>query len=418
MPYMGILSFLQRKQNINVVEHYADEFLTEKVGSISIPDKLTDENAFALANTVVEIYFPIDFLADRASKLRYYIADRNGVEIPESSELNRFINNINPLYSFSDLIYQAVFSLFADGNLIQYVAVPQIYRNVSVNNITRLDVLQPNRVSLREYSNVSELTATSITDFIKEARYMSGTTDRYDPLCVDRLRIFRLDATKRKTSDILARSPLFKSYRSVNMLLAVYSSRYNVYVNNGAAGYLVKKTSNGGIEASLADRDQILSDINNRNGITGNRRLWGISSVPLEWVNTLATIKDLMPLDETLENAIKIASTFQIPSDLVPRKDHSTYDNQIGQERSVWENTLMSVIDSIASYFTKALTLDQAGYKIMADYSTVSALKANESEIEAKITAKISNLKAIKELSPDAKIDNEITKILQSYEGR
>lgn len=418
MPYMGILSFLQRKQNINVVEHYADEFLTEKVGSISIPDKLTDENAFALANTVAEIYFPIDFLADRASKLRYYIADRNGVEIPESSELNRFINNINPLYSFSDLIYQAVFSLFADGNLIQYVAVPQSYRNVSVNNITRLDVLQPNRVSLREYSNVSELTATSVTDFIKEARYMSGTTDRYDPLRVDRLRIFRLDAAKRTTSDILARSPLFKSYRSVNMLLAVYSARYNVYVNNGAAGYLVKKTSNGGIEASLADRDQILSDINNRNGITGNRRLWGISSVPLEWVNTLSTIKDLMPLDETLENAIKIASIFQIPSDLVPRKDHSTYDNQIGQERAVWENTLMSVIDSIASYFTKALTLDQAGYKIMADYSTVSALKANETEIEAKITAKISNLKAIKELLPDAKIDNEITKILQSYEGR
>ena len=416
---MGILSYFERKRSISVVESYKDEFLTEKVGSISIPDTLTDANAFMLANSVAEIYFPIDFLADRASKLRYYIADRNGIEIPPTSELNRFIDNINPLYSFSDLIYQAVFSMLSDGNLIQYVAVPQSYRNVSINNITRLDVLQPNQVSFREYTNVSELTATSLTDFIKEARYLSTNDSYYDPLRVDRLRIFRYDATKReKSSSVLARSPLFKSFRSINLLLAVYSARYNVYVNNGAAGYLVKKSANGGIEASLADRDQILRDINERSGLTGNRRLWGISSVPLEWVNTLSTIKDLIPLEETLENAIKIASTFQIPPELVPRKDQSTFDNKAVTERSVWENTLMSLVDSIASYFTKSLTLDQSGYKIMADYRTVSALKANETEIEAKIQAKITNLKALKELYPDAKIDNEITKILQSYEGR
>lgn len=413
---MGALDYIRRKLQVETIDYRNDEYTTEKVGTFAIPDKLTDSNAFRLANTVAEIYFPIDYMADRASKLRYYIADRNGVEIPESSELNRFLTKINPFYSFSDLMYQALFSYLSDGNLYHYLSVPQSYRNISVNNITRLDVLQPPQTSIREYNNVSELLATDVSDFIKEARYYSGTTQRYDQLRTDRLKLYRFDATRKEDSAILSRSPLFKAFRNINNLLATYSARYNVYVNNGAAGYLVKKSATGGIEASLTDRKDIVDQINDRHGLTGNRRLWGISSIPLEWVNTLSTIKDLMPYEETLENAIKIAGVFQIPSDLVPRKDHSTFDNQAGQERVVWENSLMSLIDTMCNYFTRSFTLDQSGYKIIADYGSVSVLSVNESEIESQITARLQNLEKLKSMGYN--VDNEITKILQSYEAR
>lgn len=413
---MGALDYIRRKLQVETIDYRNDEYTTEKVGTFAIPDKLTDSNAFRLANTVAEIHFPIDYMADRASKLRYYITDRNGVEIPESSELNRFLTKINPFYSFSDLMYQALFSYLSDGNLFHYLSVPQSYRNVSVNNITRLDVLQPPQTSIREYNNVSELLATDVSDFIKEARYYSGTTQRYDQLRTDRLKLYRFDATRKEDSAILSRSPLFKAFRNINNLLATYSARYNVYVNNGAAGYLVKKSATGGIEASLTDRKDIVDQINDRHGLTGNRRLWGISSIPLEWVNTLSTIKDLMPYEETLENAIKIAGVFQIPSDLVPRKDHSTFDNQAGQERVVWENSLMSLIDTMCNYFTRSFTLDQSGYKIIADYSSVSVLSVNESEIESQITAKLQNLEKLRSMGYN--VENEITKILQSYEAR
>lgn len=416
VPYMGVIDFLRRKQNITVIENSSDEYSTEKVGSLSIPDTLKDNNAFRLANTVAEIYFPIDFLADRASKLRFYIADKKGEEV-QNTELNRFITTINPLYSFSELVYQALFSYLADGNIVQYVTVPDSYRNVSVNNIGRMDVLNPELLSIREYNNLSELTATNVTDFIKDARYTSLTSERYDQLRVDRLRIFRYDNIRRMDSSVLSRSPLFKSFRSINNLLATYSARYNVYANNGAAGYLVKKTS-AAIDASLANRKDILNELNAKNGITGTRNLWGISSVPLEWINTLATIKDLMPFEETLEDSIKIAGAFGIPSVLIPRKDQSTFDNMDTAERAVWENNLISLVDTVLDYFSRSLMLSTAGYKIMADYSTVSVLKTNEVQIEDIISKKIQNLKALMEIAPAANIDNEITKILQSYEGR
>jgi hypothetical protein len=277
--------------------------------------------------------------------------------------------------------------------------------------------LQPSAVEIKEYTKVSILNVRSLMDFVKRVRYYDYT-GFYDELEVDRVKLFNYDTTRKIQSNILSKPPLFKAFRSINNLLAVYSARYNVYVNNGAAGYLVKKSASGDLGSAIGDRDQIMDDLKERNGLTGNRRLWGVSGVPLEWINTLVHIKDLMPFEETLEDSIKIAATYQIPAVLVPRKDQSTFSNQAEAERSVWENTLMSVVDSVASYFTRSFALDKVGYKIKADYSTVSALNANENEIEAIISTRIQNLKGLRELSPDVKIDNEIQKILQMYEGR
>lgn len=387
---MGWSDFVKKFQvpNITIVEGNNSEYNTEKVGTFQIPDTLTDDNAFNLAATVSEIYFPIDFIADRASKLKFFIADKNGN--PVNNELDRFLTNINPLYSFSDLFYQAVFSYLADGNIYLYQNVPSLYKTVNSNTISRLDVLNPNFVKLNEYNNISKLNVTKITDFIKKVEYTDGKDLVLEK---EKLFIFGYDWSKRDYSNVTCRSPLFKSYRSINNLLATYSARYNVYANNGAAGYLSKKSnSKNELEETLnpTDRESILKDIENRNGLTGKRHLIGISSVPIEFVNTMADIQKLMPFEETLEDSIKIASTLQIPAGLVPRKDQTTYDNQKEMERSVWENTLMSIVDTVASYFTKAAAMDK-GFHIKADYSTVSALTENEIEKQTMLTKKIEN---------------------------
>ena len=52
-------------------------------------------------------------------------------------------------------------------------------------------------------------------------------------------------------------------------------------------------------EAAIMDgskRDEIINDINERNGLTGSRNIWGISGIPIEFVKTLATINELMPM--------------------------------------------------------------------------------------------------------------------------
>jgi len=387
---VGLLDFLKRTHipNVDVVSNDSAYDATT-VGTIELPEKLTESNAFTLANTVAEIYFPIDFIADRISKLRFLIADKNGKELT-TTELNRFITSINPLYSFSDLVYQYVFSYLSDGNVIQYIGVPSILGKATINNITRLDILQPSLVEIREYDNISMLDVSSLNAIIRSAKYYDAGIIGKD-LIPDLMRIKNIDNTRKASasyynnygSKILSKSPLFKCLRSVNTLLATYSARYNVYVNNGAAGYLVRKGSTTGALGNISDsitRKDMLSDVNDRNGITGRRNLWGVSSVPMEFINTLVDIQRLMPFDETLEDSIKIASIFQIPPELVPRKDQSTFANKATSERSVWENALMSIADMVANDLTHTLMIDTTGNKIGIDYSTVSVLMIDEGE--------------------------------------
>lgn len=418
--------FRNRKKVGSVIDK-TEDYSQSTVGSISIPDNLKEDNAFILANTVTEIYFPIDFYADRCSKLRYYIADKTGKEIT-NTELNRFLTSINPLYSFSDLVYQYVFSYMADGNSMTYLQVPKMfakkdnYKGANVNNITRADILQPNLVDIYEYYNVSLLEVSSLNDLIRQIRY-NDNSGRLKELIVSNVKIDCIDANKRDTSNILSKSPLFKAVRPINNLLATYSARYNVYVNNGAAGYIVKKNiAKSAVESAVSpgERQDILDDINNRQGLTGHRNLWGVSGVPIEFINTLISIKDLMPFEETLEDSLKIAGVYQIPTGLVPRKDQSTYDNQGEYEVTVWENGLMSMVKTVCENFTKNFTLDKAGYKIMADFSTVGCLKANDTEIEDVNTKKIANLEKLRLLYPEktTEINIEIDKIITGYGQR
>lgn len=417
---MGIFDNAIRSLGRKLGIDYTTDELGQRVtrfGSIDIPETLTDSNAFTLANTVTEIYHPIDFYADRASKLRYFIADKDGNEIP-NTELNRFIKNINPLYSFSDLIYQYVFSYLSAGYAIPYVTVPSTYKKHSVNSITRLDILQPNMFEFSEYSGVSMLDVSNISDLIHHPKY-GGTFQATKQLNILGLRIDNIDSTRQAGSQVLSRSPLFKAIRPINNLLATYSARLNIYTNNGAAGYLFKqRDGKSGVEEAInpVTRDEILKDINDRNGLTGNRNLWGLSSVPLGFINTLSDIQKLMPFEETFEDSIKIASIYQIPADLVPRKDNSTFDNQIGAERSVWENGIMSMVNTVCENITKALTLDKVGAKIKADYSTVSCFKSNESASEDLTTKRLANLMTINQMYPDnTQVKKEIDKILLGY---
>jgi len=417
---MGFWERFKKIPNVEIVESGADyNYDITSIGNLIVPEKLTDTNVFSLCNSVAEMDFPVDFYADRVSKLRKFIVDSKGNEV-ENTELNRFLTNINPFYSFSDLVYQYVYSLLSYGNALNYLTAPSSYKNLTVNSISRWDVLNPDLTTIEEFNNVSILDLSDKKQLIKRAKY-SDYSGKEKVLTIDNLFIDNYSLRKQTNSAILSKSPLFSRNKSIDILLAVYSARYNVYANNGAAGYLAKKSlqaNNGALESifdNVNHREKILEDINNRNGLTGRKNLWGISGVPIEFVKTLATISELLPLDEVLENAIKIASAFQIPPVLVPRNDQSTYDNQADSERSVWENGILSLDKTVNENLTKLFGFDKVGYAIQSDYSTVSCLITNADKKEDTITKRLNNLKSIKELDPNADITSEVSKIIEQY---
>lgn len=413
MDWKSLFNWLP-KEIPNVEVRETAEF--ENVGTLDKPLTLSDANAFVLANTVSEVFFPIDFLADRASKIRYYLSSSRGKE-DKSSELNRLIKSPNPFQGFGDYVYQYVFNMLSDGNAVVYKGIPGSLKTVSFSNLTRIDVLNPAFLTVDEMRNMSRLTSSSLNDIIRKAEYSENSGGKL-LLDKNRLSIANFDTNLRTNSLLFSKSPLYKAERAINTLLAAYSARYNVFANNGAAGYLVKRSYNeNGIAAAVnpGNRDAILKDINDRHGLTGKKNLYGISSIPLEFINTLITIKDLMPFDECLEDAIQIGGVYQLPPNLIPRKDQAKYENQKEAEISVWENAIYSVVDTFCKNTTKDMMLDKIGYSIQPDYSSVSVLQMNQITTEDIKAKKLANLKSAKEIAtgtnPDAieKVNAQLT---------
>ena len=167
---MDLLKNWFGKKGIEVIN--TETWETKKLGNLVMPESIDPRNAFILANSVPELFFPVDFYADRISKLRFFIAKENGKEMA-NSELKRLVSNeMNPFFSFSDLIYAYVFSMYSEGNAYNYITNP-FGGNPGPNNITRWDVLQPNMVSIEEFSNKSLLFETDYKGIIKKVHYLS-----------------------------------------------------------------------------------------------------------------------------------------------------------------------------------------------------------------------------------------------------
>ena len=127
-------------------------------------------------------------------------------------------------------------------------------------------------------------------------------------------------------------SPLNGAKRNIDNLLMVYEARFNQYKNNGAAGILARKSTDNSEFAALKndERQQMIDDMNRTDGITKGKNFIGISGVPVEFIRTLGTIKELMPFEETLENQLKIASIYDVDKELLPKVASTTFTNKKG----------------------------------------------------------------------------------------
>lgn len=340
--------------------------------------KFDQSNAYELANTIAEIFIPIDAIAERCSSLRYDIIDVNTKEvITPQGNLKRLLNNPNPLDRFSDIIYQSIFAELADGNSYIYTKTADSIVNPSYDNISNIWVLKPNVTKPILHKQISNpFLMKEVSDLVDYYRTFFFYEHQIKPRYV--LHTANLGITQTGTG----RSPLFACEKNINNILAVYQARYNVYAKNGNAGILAKAPVGGG-GASLQEaidpitRDTMLKDLQDRNGLIGDKNFIGMSSVPLQFIKTLGTIKELEPFDETLENAIKIAGVFGVNKELLPKKDNATFSNQTIAEKSFWQNVIKAFAYDTAKSLNKIYYLPD-NWSFMPNFTGIEALQEDK----------------------------------------
>jgi phage portal protein BeeE len=355
---------------------YFNQYLNNANGGRLV--KFEQSNAYELANTIAEIFIPIDAIAERCSSIKYDIVDVNTQEIiTPQGNLKRILENPNPLDRFSDIVYQSIFSELADGNSYVYTKTADSIVNPTYDNISNIWVLKPNVTRPVLHDKISNpflmKTVSDLVDYYKTFFFYEHQVKPRYVLHTANLGI---------TQTGMGRSPLFACEKNINNILAVYQARYNVYAKNGNAGILAKAPVGGG-GASLQEaidpitRDTMLKDLQDRNGLTGDRNFIGMSSVPLQFIKTLGTIKELEPFDETLENAIKIAGVFGVNKELIPKKDNATFTNQTIAEKSFWQNVVKAFANDTAKSLKKIYYLPE-NWEFRPNFAGIEALQEDK----------------------------------------
>lgn len=355
---------------------YFNQYLQNANGDRLI--KFDQSRAYELASTIAEIFIPIDAIAERAANIKYDIIDTTTKEIiVPTGNLKRIIDSPNPLEKFSDIIYQDVFSKLSDGNSYVYTKTAESIVNPTYDNISNIWVLRPNLTSPILKKQISNpFLMKTIGDLVDYYKTFFFYEHKLQPRYV--LHNTVLGITQTGTG----KSPLFACEKNINNILAVYQARYNVYAKNGNAGILAKAPVGGG-GASLQEaidpitRDTMLKDLQDRNGLTGDKNFIGMSSVPLQFIKTLGTIKELEPFDETLENAIKIAGVFGVNKELIPKKDNATFSNQMIAEKSFWQNVIKGTAYDVANSLNKIYYLPDT-WSFVPNFSGIEALQEDK----------------------------------------
>ncbi len=378
--------------------------------------RFDQSNAYELANTIAEIFIPIDAIAERCSSLKYDIVDLNTKEviIPQGN-LKRLLESPNPLDRFSDIIYQSIFAELADGNSYIYTKTADSIVNPTYDNISNIWVLKPHLTKPVLHKQISNpFLMKQVSDLVDYYKTFFFYEHKIKPRYV--LHTANLGITETGTG----RSPLFACEKNINNILAVYQARYNVYAKNGNAGILAKAPVGGG-GASLQEaidpvtRDTMLKDLQDRNGLIGDKNFIGMSSVPLQFIKTLGTIKELEPFDETLENAIKIAGIFGVNKELLPKKDNATFSNQTIAEKSFWQNVIKAFANDTAQSLNKIYYLPE-NWSFVPNFTGIEALQEDKKAGLEADGLFIDNLDKLKANGID--VDKAYLTIQERYNGK
>ena len=346
-------------------------------------------NFYTSFKTIGEVQFPIRFICERAKNANFLLkkwADDSVVW--DNKQINKFLQNPNPFYSFKDLVSFYIQMKLVLGNAFLYANVnPSMSRKIW-QYCDSYYILPSQRVSIKT-NNVPVFSANTITDIIKHYKLSNwnGTITEYDPKIVLHSRDtwdFE-DFNNRLMSFSRLES---KKYPLAN-LVAVYEARNVIYTKRGALGAIVmgKKDDDGIQPSTPTEKQELQNEFKENYFINGKKNMYQFSRFPISFVKFGGTIQELQPFEETLEDAIQISSIFGVNKELVPRKDNSTFNNQKAAEISAYNNTIIPIVNTFLSELNTFLGLDdgnQKGFYIDADWSGVDVLQEGDQKEQQK----------------------------------
>lgn len=357
-----------------------------------VHQSVVGNNFLEMFKTIPEVFWPIDFLAKRISEAHFDLKRVSDDSIVWCNRMgaDNILKQPNPLMSWREMVYQHYVYYWTTGNAF--------FRASMADTITE------DATIFQWCSNYWELPAHLVQ--VKPQQYSFGvplfgvatkeemikgyTLDlgAYSTLIIPHYQIWHdrdgLPQLQSGAGFLKANSRLLSVKKPIANLLAVYEARNVIYLKRGALGFIVSQKEDKAGTAALEpdEKDALRKEIDSKYGVGEGKSPYGITDVPISFVRTNLSISELQPFEETLEDAVKIAGVFGIPSVLVPRKDQSTFSNQDAAEKSVYTSVIIPTAKRFCENLTQFLGLEKKGFYIDCDFSDVACLQVGLKESE------------------------------------
>lgn len=334
-------------------------------------------NFIELFHCVPEIFAPIHAVASRIANADWQLRrSYNDEIIYNNKQWNGLFSQPNPLQHFRELIYEAIVYEYTAGNEYMYFNTPSTLPK-SFENIVAIWNLPADQVTPVPQEKYKLYSATTIEDLIKE--YKLDEKNSYKPKDVLHIRAINLNWNDKK---IKGKSPLLSADKAIANLIAVYEARNVIYTKRGALGFIVSRKSDGDGMVSLTktEKQNLRDEYEGTYGLTGARSPVGITEAPIDYIKVGATIAELEPFEETLADAAAIYGALNVPFELAPKREQTTFSNLSTAEKSLYQNVIIPKAMNISQSITNKLGLNEIKLYLHPSFENVDCLQENKKE--------------------------------------
>ena len=365
--------FIEREGNYYEYSEYEPQHLENYLESL-LGGHYSKQNYINLFYCLPEIFAPVNEIASRVADANWQLRKNSNDEVVYNDPyFNKLFESPNPLMNFKQFIWQSVCYELLTGANFQYINRPSTLQP-TFDNIISLWNLPTSKLMIELKKNVDIYSSTSMNDLVQSYKEGQRVFEVKNVLPFVQLDI----ACGNDVNKFV--SPLQGASIAIKNLIPVYEARNVIYVKRGALGFIVsKKTDASGTMALTPKEKQDAQDAYQATyGLQRGKNQVGVSSAPVEYIDTSMSIQELQPFDETLSNAIAIYSALRVPPHLVPSKDKSTFNNAKADMKSFYSDVIIPMANKYAQSYTKFFDIDRK--YIHADFSHIAVLQEDRKE--------------------------------------
>jgi HK97 family phage portal protein len=382
---MGVFSFLSNIKKQKESKEIAVNFFDEDKEDIYPPAPLTssyisDKGLLNLYKNTPELYAIITYVAQVCSNvtIKHYKKLVNGTEKEvKNSEILALLKRPNEYKSSESFLIDLFSSFF-------------VYGNVYLNFMRPIGFSFPSKIYILPSCDTFPIPVKSIDD--KGTPYFD-TDPRLNPVLhynyflshsykkIEKetmLHIKDCNISQEGSEYYLGFSRLRAAIKSSNTLMYLYDAINNTLENRGAMGIIKKNDKPNSVSRTLTSEDKrnIERKFTKNYGITGAKTPIAIVDADLSYMRIDVPISDFMPIELKADLVKTICRCIgNIPDSLFSSDSSSTYNNQIINERRMYTNCIMPIVELVYSELSNYFKLVEKGEIIKPYWGDVECLQ-------------------------------------------